>query len=84
MAIEQNDPCVRAQQLQTAYDSLISGSNAQRVTVRSGDGFKEVWFQQGDLSRLKAELQAAKDACAASQGQPTGRFAIRGGSRRCF
>ncbi len=84
MAIEVNDPCVRAAQLQAAYDNLITGSGAQRVTVRAGDAFKEVWFYQTDLSRLQSELQAAKDACAKAQGQKAGRFAIRAGSRRCF
>jgi hypothetical protein len=83
--VDWSDPCARAAALRDAYYALQTGQSTVRVSTRSGLGAQEVWFQQADASRLLADLRTAEAECAAKTGTGAGRrFAIRGGSRRCF
>lgn len=79
MAIDWTDPCARADALRRAYYEIVATGGAKRI--RFSD--REVWFSQAELATLKAELLAAENECAASNGgtPKRRRFAIRAGSR---
>ena len=76
------DPCARAAALREAYYRLLSGETEAQVRVRSGDVDQFVAFHATRIDALKAELMRAEAECAAAQGKPPRRFAIRLGSRR--
>ena len=82
MAVDWLDPCARAVVLREAYMGLISGEREQSVRITNGDHVSDVAYSKVDLATLRGELRQAEAECAALNGTPIRRFAIRAGSRR--
>jgi hypothetical protein len=85
MAINWDDPCVRAAELRKAYYALVSGQGESLIRYRGPEGEQEVRYQSADLAKLQVEMRSAEAECAETNGTPNRlrRFAIRAGSRRC-
>jgi hypothetical protein len=83
MAIDWTDPCQRAAALRNAYYDLLSGSMETLVRNKGPDGERESRYAQADIARLKAELDAAEEACLLASGQSPAprRHAITLGAR---
>lgn len=86
MAVDFTDPCARYTALSTAYFNLIAGANETLIRMKGPNGEQEVRFGPGKLDLLKAEVDAAQNACAVANGtaNPSRRYAIRAGARRQF
>lgn len=63
---------VRRDQLQTAYDKLITGQNATMIQ----SGGRRTEFGPGDAERVRAELDQL-NALASSQGRTRGALRFR-------
>lgn len=84
MAIDWDDPCVRAAELRKAYFALISGQGEYLIRYRGPEGEQELRFQNANLEKLQIEMRSAAEECAETTGamNRSRRFAIRAGSRR--
>jgi hypothetical protein len=84
MAIDWTDPCQRAAALRAAYYQLLSGSMETLIRNKGPDGERESRYAQADITKLKAELDAAEEACLRASGQTPAprRHAITLGARR--
>ena len=77
MAIEQNDPCTRAQQLKAIRDDIMLGKNVSETEFEAGNGTRRrVKFTAANLDFLNRQIAEADNACAISQGKRPRRFAI--------
>lgn len=81
--VDWNDPCAKAQALQSAYYALITGQQEIEIRTRTLDAEELVRFAKADLNTLVVELRAAQRDCARATGQcdPNRRFAITAGAR---
>ncbi|MCC2099371.1 MAG: hypothetical protein KDJ29_20945, partial [Hyphomicrobiales bacterium] len=64
--INPDDPCALARALRSAYLELVAGGAISRTEIAG----RSVYFQKGDLSALKAEMDKATAECRAVTGAP--------------
>lgn len=77
MAIEIEDPCLRATQLKAIRDKIMLGDKAVETELDAGNGVRRrVKFGPANLSLLNQQIMEAERKCALKNGQPTPRFAI--------
>lgn len=77
MAIEQDDPCLRAKQLRAIRDDIMLGKNVAETDFEAGNGTRRrVKFSAANLTMLNREIADADAACAARNGGRPRRFAI--------
>lgn len=77
MAIEQNDPCVRAAELRAIRDDIMLGKHVAETEFEAGNGTRRrVKFSAANLGMLNKAIADAENACAIQQGKAPKRFAI--------
>ena len=76
-AIEQNDPCLRAEQLKAIRDQIMLGDKAVETEFDAGNGVRRrVKFGPANLTLLNQQIMEAERKCALKNGTATPRFAI--------
>lgn len=84
MAVDWSNPCARYAALRDAYYANLTGGGETLIRTKGPESEREVRFNKQNSGELLAAMRIAYAECQALNGLPntSGRFAIRGGSRR--
>jgi hypothetical protein len=78
-----DNPCEAYRRYRKSYDDLITGEKIARTEYHGNGQERHLEFSVASIPRLKAEMDAAYDACMAQNGGPPRikRFALVAGAR---
>ena len=77
--VDLTDPCAAAAALTTAYYTLISGQQEQRIRFKNGDVDEDVWFTPANVERLRTEMLRQQGLCQAKVSGRSPRFCATAG-----